>query len=229
MENEYIRVYIEADMRSRGKRTWTKAVTAVDPGGPLGYAFLGRKLWEGQHDLQEGTVLVRNFPGGTARHPRTKWTWTRVEPGRLRWSDPIDSRKFLDFRDEVAQALELARAREMEERGLPKERMEEVRESLDGSLGEIERIRRLWPEHEERETRDSLETVQRTVRVASRDLHLLLQARPGTGEGADPERENPEGAERENAAGHGNGNPQGKTPAGNARRRAEPQPEPAPE
>ena len=180
-------------MRSRGRRTWTKAVTAVDSGGVLGYSFLGEKLWEGQHDLQEGTILVRNSPGGTTRKPRTKWTWTQVEPGRLRWSDPVDSRKFLDFRDEVTQVLELARAREMEERGLPKERIEEVRESLDGSLGEIERIRRLWPEREERETRDALGTVQKTVRAASRDLSLLLQAKPERAEETDPQGDRPEG------------------------------------
>ena len=222
MEKGYIRIFIEADMRSRGRRTWTKAVTAVDSGGVLGYSFLGEKLWEGQHDLQEGTILVRNSPGGTTRKPRTKWTWTQVEPGRLRWSDPVDSRKFLDFRDEVTQVLELARAREMEERGLPKERIEEVRESLDGSLGEIERIRRLWPEREERETRDALGTVQKTVRAASRDLSLLLQAKPERAEetdpqgagpkGTDPEGKNPKGEKPEGA------DPRGEKPKGNGRR-----------
>ena len=106
--NRTVRVYIEAEMGSRGRRSWTKAITAVDPGGRLGYSFLGKFLDDGQTDLPEGVILVRNSPKGSTRKPKSWWTWTQVRPGKLRWSEPIDGKHFLDFRDQVTEALELA-------------------------------------------------------------------------------------------------------------------------
>jgi hypothetical protein len=108
--NSTVRVYIETQIGSRGRRSWTKAVTAVNPRGRFGYSFLGKFLDDGQTDVPEGAILVHNSPKGSTIKPRTKWTWTRVRPGKLRWSEPMDSRHFLDFRDQVTEALELAMA-----------------------------------------------------------------------------------------------------------------------
>ena len=105
-----VRVYIETQMGSRGRRSWTKAVTAVNPHGRFGYSFLGKFLDDGQTDVTEGAILVHNSPRGSTIKPRTKWTWTQVRPGKLRWSEPIDSMHFLDFRDQVTEALALAMA-----------------------------------------------------------------------------------------------------------------------
>ncbi len=105
-----VRVYIEPQMGSRGRRRWTKAVTAVDHRRKFGYSFLGEFLGAGQTDVPEGAILVQNSPRGSTIKPRTKWTWTQVRPGKLRWSEPIDSMHFLDFRDQVTEALALAMA-----------------------------------------------------------------------------------------------------------------------
>ena len=109
-ENRTVRVYIEPEMSSRGRRSWTKVITAVDPSRKFGYSFLGEFLGAGQTDVPEGAILVRNSPKGSARKPRSKWTWTQVQTGKLRWSEPVDRNHFLDFRDQVTEALELAMA-----------------------------------------------------------------------------------------------------------------------
>lgn len=102
-----LRVFIENAEASGRRRGWTKLVTAVDTSKTNGYAFAGKFLNDGEHDLAIGSIVIECVPSGSARHGRKIGYAYRVSADGLvdRTRGHEWSTEFLSFRDEVAAML----------------------------------------------------------------------------------------------------------------------------
>lgn len=109
-----VRVVIQNNTNSGNRRGWTKLVTAVDTSKTNGYAFEGRFLPDGEHDLPIGAVVIEKNPEGSAKHGWDAGVCYTVgadgglyreHDGGFRWD-----RQFLSFRDLVARTLAASQA-----------------------------------------------------------------------------------------------------------------------
>ena len=103
-----VRVEIENVQASGRRKGWTKLVYDVDTSKTNGYAFDGRFLNDGKHDLEVGAVLVSKDPCGSVKNGHDEGMLGIVQAdGSIDWTCAAkDWRKdFLDLRDAVAEAL----------------------------------------------------------------------------------------------------------------------------
>ena len=104
---------------------WGKIVSEIIENESYGYAFHGKFLNEGEHDLPEGTVVIEQRPGGSIRNSYKIWClgqvtqdgllwvqskqWTdRPDMGHAIYAAEWDNKSFLSFRDAVRTLLELS-------------------------------------------------------------------------------------------------------------------------
>ena len=105
--NNTIRTTITHAKASGGRKGWVKHVTRVDTLKRNGYAFEGKFLNEGQHDLPEGAVLVHYVPGGSMKHAAASGYVCVVTPsGLAQICKEYDWRgEFLSIRDAAVTGL----------------------------------------------------------------------------------------------------------------------------
>lgn len=106
-----MKVQVKNSISPGNRRGWTKHVTGVDADAHGGYSFQGVFLSDGEHDLEEGSVLLAVIPVGSIVDGRKE---ARV--GVVRHGSPGGVRKledvwdfggdFDDLRDTVAAMLQ---------------------------------------------------------------------------------------------------------------------------
>ena len=111
---EMVRITLHQPTASGGRKGFHKTVRSIDDKEPSAYAFLGDFIPSGREiDLPRHSIIVRKTPHGSVRNDESLWSWARTPDDGLswEWSQPINGRQFLSFRDQVHQALQENRQR----------------------------------------------------------------------------------------------------------------------
>ena len=101
-----VRVYIQLKCTSGRRKSWYKKVNSVDTKKTNGYAFEGDFLSEGEHDLNEGDIIIEKVPAGSVKDGGFGANIYRVGNDlELVTQYQTWSKNFLSFRDKVAELL----------------------------------------------------------------------------------------------------------------------------
>lgn len=109
---DLVRTMLHQPTASGGRRGFHKTVRAIDDRHENAQAFLGDFLRSGREtDLPRNTIIVRKTPHGSARNEEILWSWARTPSDGIswEWSQPVNGRQFLSFRDQVRRALQETR------------------------------------------------------------------------------------------------------------------------
>jgi hypothetical protein len=122
-ETQMVRFNVTTSAASGGRTGWMKHVTSVDLAKKDGYAFGGRFLNENeQYELPVGSIVIEKEPTGSVKNGSWEANiWRVVATPQIRGDGSPTanphlelvnyykswSKNFLDFRDEVAQELNL--------------------------------------------------------------------------------------------------------------------------
>ena len=108
------RLFFAKPKSSGGRIGFYKHVTSVDRTKKTAWAFRGTFLQgEIEEDFPVGDVLVRKTPGGSSKNNSGLDTWEYTfipsEEDTWEWTDKMEGKRFLTFRDQVERAVEQAK------------------------------------------------------------------------------------------------------------------------
>ena len=102
-----VKVYIKIGGDRRKGKCYARLITGIKPGVENGFAFEGRFLREGEHDLPPGAVVLVREEKGSWKYHRPLATLFKVTTGGLQEVGKFYyDTQFISLRDKILELLE---------------------------------------------------------------------------------------------------------------------------